>query len=38
MAEPDCAVTAAVRAGTVDAERYDSYVRLLTELDEEPAH
>jgi ribosome biogenesis GTPase len=38
MAEPDCAVTTAVRAGTVDAERYDSYVRLLTELDEEPAH
>lgn len=34
MAEPDCAVTTAVRGGEIDAERYDSYVRLLTELDE----
>jgi ribosome biogenesis GTPase len=34
MAEPDCAVTTAVRGGTIDAERYDSYVKLLTELDE----
>ena len=35
MAEPDCAVTNAVRGGTIDAERYDSYVKLLTELAEE---
>jgi ribosome biogenesis GTPase len=28
--EPDCAIRAAVRAGTVDAERYDSYCRLAT--------
>ncbi len=35
IAEPDCAVRAAVRDGAIDAERYDSYVRLLAELDEE---
>jgi ribosome biogenesis GTPase / thiamine phosphate phosphatase len=34
VAEPDCAVIAAVRGGTIDPDRYDSYVRLLTELDE----
>ncbi len=28
--EPDCAVLAAVEARTLDAERYDSYCRLLT--------
>lgn len=27
--EPDCAVRAAVEAGKIDAERYDSYLRLL---------
>ena len=32
-AEPDCAVRAAIEAGEVSAERYDSYVRLLEELD-----
>ncbi|HEY6830453.1 MAG TPA: ribosome small subunit-dependent GTPase A [Gemmatimonadaceae bacterium] len=34
IAEPDCAVTAAVRGGAIDPDRYDSYVRLLAELDE----
>jgi len=32
--EPGCAVKAAVDAGAVDAERYESYLRLLTELRE----
>lgn len=32
--EPGCAVKSAVDAGTVDAERYDSYLRLLAELQE----
>jgi ribosome biogenesis GTPase / thiamine phosphate phosphatase len=27
--EPDCAVRAAVAAGAIDQERYDSYIRLL---------
>lgn len=35
LAEPDCAVTTAVRGGTIDAERYDSYARLLAELGDE---
>ena len=35
IAEPDCAVTTAVRGGMIDADRYDSYARLLAELDEE---
>jgi ribosome biogenesis GTPase len=30
--EPECAVKAAVSEGVVDAERYDSYLRLLAEL------
>lgn len=33
-AEPDCAVRAAVDAGAVSAERYDSYLKLLDELEE----
>ena len=33
-AEPGCAVREAVLAGTVSAERYDSYLRLLDELEE----
>lgn len=32
-AEPDCAVRAAVAAGEIGAERYDSYLRLLEELE-----
>jgi ribosome biogenesis GTPase / thiamine phosphate phosphatase len=32
-AEPDCAVRAAVALGDVGAERYDSYLRLLEELE-----
>lgn len=35
-AEPDCAVRAAVAAGEVSAERYDSYRRLREELEAEP--
>jgi ribosome biogenesis GTPase len=35
VAEPDCAVRTALRGGAIDAERYDSYVKLLVELDEE---
>ena len=34
IAEPECAVTTAVRGGSIDPERYDSYVRLLTEIEE----
>ncbi|MEA3409787.1 MAG: ribosome small subunit-dependent GTPase A, partial [Candidatus Eisenbacteria bacterium] len=30
--EPDCAVKAAVEAGELDAERYDSYIRLMRDL------
>ncbi len=30
--EPNCAVKAAVEAGELDAERYDSYVRLMRDL------
>jgi ribosome biogenesis GTPase len=30
LGEPDCAVHAALRAGAIDAERYDSYHRLAT--------
>jgi ribosome biogenesis GTPase len=30
--EPGCAVKAAVEAGELDAERYDSYIRLLRDL------
>jgi ribosome biogenesis GTPase len=33
--EPGCLVIAAVEAGTVDEERYDSYVHLRTELESE---
>jgi ribosome biogenesis GTPase len=32
LAEPDCAVRAALETGEVSAQRYDSYVRLLEEL------
>lgn len=32
--EPGCAVRAAVAAGTISAERYDSYVKLYGELEE----
>jgi len=32
VSEPSCAVTAAVEAGEVDRERYESYVALLDEL------
>lgn len=32
--EPNCAVRAAVEAGTVSAERYDSYLRLREELED----
>ena len=35
-AEPDCAVRRAVESGEVSAERYDSYRRLRTELEDEP--
>lgn len=35
VAEPDCAVRAAVDAGDIAAERYDSYLRLLDELTDE---
>ena len=35
IAEPDCAVREAVAAGQVDEQRYDSYVRLLEELESE---
>lgn len=35
VAEPDCAVRAAVETGRIDAQRYDSYKRLLEELDTE---
>ncbi len=34
LSEPDCAVKAAVDAEEIDAERYDSYIRLLESLDE----
>lgn len=33
IAEPDCAVLAGVETGEISAQRYDSYVRLLEELD-----
>ena len=33
VAEPECAVRAAVDAGTVSDARYDSYLRLLEELE-----
>jgi ribosome biogenesis GTPase len=33
LAEPDCAVRAGVETGEISAQRYDSYVRLLEELD-----
>jgi len=38
LAEPDCAVRAQVEAGQIDADRYQSYQRLLTELEEAPRH
>jgi len=34
--EPDCAVQAAVEAGDIPPRRYDSYLRLLATLDENP--
>ena len=34
LAEPDCAVRAAVEAGEASAERYDSYAKLRGELEE----
>lgn len=36
VAEPDCAVREAVAQGRISAERYDSYRRLLEELEEAP--
>ncbi|HEX2716203.1 MAG TPA: ribosome small subunit-dependent GTPase A [Gemmatimonadaceae bacterium] len=33
-AEPDCAVRAAVHAGTVDRDRYESYLKLREELED----
>jgi len=33
IAEPDCAVRTGVETGQISAQRYDSYVRLLEELD-----
>jgi ribosome biogenesis GTPase len=38
LAEPDCAVRAAVESGLLDAGRYESYRRLLTELLGAPRH
>jgi ribosome biogenesis GTPase len=35
VSEPDCAVRDALAAGEIDPQRYDSYVRLLEELDAE---
>lgn len=35
VAEPECAVRAAVESGRIDPQRYDSYTRLLDELDAE---
>ncbi|HEY9226523.1 MAG TPA: ribosome small subunit-dependent GTPase A, partial [Gemmatimonadaceae bacterium] len=35
IAEPDCAVREALKAGAVSEQRYDSYVRLLEEIQEE---
>jgi ribosome biogenesis GTPase len=35
IAEPDCAVRAALAAGTIDPQRYDSYVRLLEDIEAE---
>ena len=35
LAEPGCAVRAAVKQGSVSAERYDSYCKLMTEFEEE---
>lgn len=35
-AEPDCAVRAAVAAGSISSDRYESYRKLRTELEEEP--
>jgi ribosome biogenesis GTPase / thiamine phosphate phosphatase len=34
LSEPDCGVREAVSAGTVSADRYESYVKLLAELDD----
>jgi ribosome biogenesis GTPase len=34
LAEPDCAVREAVERGEISAERYDSYVKLLEELED----
>ena len=36
MTEPGCAITDAVKAGTIGAERRESYRQLLTELEAEP--
>ena len=35
VAEPDCAVRAALEAGTIAPQRYDSYVRLLEDIESE---
>lgn len=35
IAEPDCAVRAALESGAVDPQRYDSYVRLLEDIEAE---
>jgi ribosome biogenesis GTPase len=35
VSEPDCAVRDAVASGEISAERYDSYVRLLEEIESE---
>jgi ribosome biogenesis GTPase len=34
VAEPECAVRRAAEEGEISAERYDSYLRLLEELEE----
>jgi ribosome biogenesis GTPase len=36
VGEPDCAVRAAIHTGTVSAERYESYLQLLEELENAP--
>ena len=38
LAEPGCAVRAAVDAGTISASRYDSYVKLRAEVEEQKAY
>jgi ribosome biogenesis GTPase len=35
VAEPECSVRAAVESGAIDAQRYDSYLRLLEDFEQE---